>query len=59
MDSFNWCIDSPKYFVICESKGLNIIHFMCENKNFSKMTNFFYFRGFRGHVSVIWWRISQ
>lgn len=64
MNSIDRCFDRPKHYAIHESLGLNDLHFISEEKIFSKMLTFtmlmlnFYFRGFQGHVFVIWWRIS-
>lgn len=49
MNSFDRCCDRPKHYVpvIFESLGHNVIHFICENKIFSKMLKFFTSEVFR------------
>lgn len=47
MISFDRCCDRLKHYAICESLGHNVIHFICENKIFSKMLKFFTSEVFR------------
>lgn len=47
MNSIDKCFDRPKHYAIHESLGLNDLHFISEDKIFSKMLQFFTSEVFR------------